>query len=157
MFLGTIKRRQYLNDENKQVAAASGQPAYEYRFSYVAGSERSHVDGAGHASEIPYVFNAVKDAPRRPVESHRQRNGCNDDWLLGRVCKNLRSEWRRTPALARLFPLKPIFCSTSPMPEPLRPRSVEDTPRPDGKCGRRPSIILALAERSVWVPNQIAT
>jgi para-nitrobenzyl esterase len=43
-----------------QQVAASGQPAYEYRFSYVAGSERSHVDGAGHASEIPYVFNAVK-------------------------------------------------------------------------------------------------
>jgi para-nitrobenzyl esterase len=42
-------------------------------------------------------------------------------------------------------------------PSRCRPRSVEDTPRPDGKSGRRPSIILALAERSGWVPNQIAT
>jgi para-nitrobenzyl esterase len=40
--------------------AASGQPAYEYRFSYVAASERSKFDGAIHASEVPFVFNNVQ-------------------------------------------------------------------------------------------------
>jgi len=40
--------------------AASGQPAYEYRFSYVRVSDRATVDGAGHASELPFVFDTVK-------------------------------------------------------------------------------------------------
>jgi para-nitrobenzyl esterase len=35
-------------------------PTYEYRFSYVAESERERVDGAHHASEIPYVFLALR-------------------------------------------------------------------------------------------------
>jgi para-nitrobenzyl esterase len=43
------------------VIAQSGQPVWEYRFSYVAAS--MHNDwpgGAPHASEIPYVFDTVK-------------------------------------------------------------------------------------------------
>jgi len=43
----------------KQVAA-SGQPAFEYRFSYVAVSMRKEWDGAPHATEIPFVFDTVK-------------------------------------------------------------------------------------------------
>ncbi|MBB5317080.1 carboxylesterase/lipase family protein [Tunturibacter empetritectus] len=40
--------------------ADAGQPAYEFRFSYVAGSMRKEWLGAPHASEIPYVFDTVK-------------------------------------------------------------------------------------------------
>ncbi len=41
--------------------ARAGQPAYEYRFSYVATSMRKEwAFGAVHASEIPYVFDTVK-------------------------------------------------------------------------------------------------
>lgn len=39
--------------------AATGQRAYEYRFSYVAESMRKRWRGAPHASEIPFVFNTV--------------------------------------------------------------------------------------------------
>jgi para-nitrobenzyl esterase len=38
---------------------ASGQPAFEYRFSYVAVSMRKEWDGAPHATEIPFVFDTV--------------------------------------------------------------------------------------------------
>ena len=39
--------------------AALGQPAYLYRFSYVAESMRSQWKGAPHATEIPFVFDTV--------------------------------------------------------------------------------------------------
>ena len=39
--------------------AATGQPAYEYRFSYVAESMRQKWPGAPHATEIPFVFDTV--------------------------------------------------------------------------------------------------
>jgi para-nitrobenzyl esterase len=39
--------------------AATGQPAYEYRFSYVAESMRKQWKGAPHATEIPFVFDTV--------------------------------------------------------------------------------------------------
>jgi para-nitrobenzyl esterase len=39
--------------------SAAGQPAYEYRFSYVAESIRNKVPGALHATEIPFVFDTV--------------------------------------------------------------------------------------------------
>ena len=39
--------------------AGQGQPAFEYRFSYVARSMRSQWPGAPHATEIPYVFDTV--------------------------------------------------------------------------------------------------
>jgi para-nitrobenzyl esterase len=43
-----------------RLAAASGQPTWQYRFSYVAGSLRGKVAGALHATEIPFVLNTVK-------------------------------------------------------------------------------------------------
>ena len=42
------------------MAAAAGQPAYEYRFSYVAESMRKQWPGAPHATEIPFVFDTVE-------------------------------------------------------------------------------------------------
>lgn len=39
---------------------AVGQPAYEFRFSYVAESMRKQWPGAPHATEIPFVFNTVQ-------------------------------------------------------------------------------------------------
>jgi para-nitrobenzyl esterase len=39
--------------------SATGQPAYEYRFSYVAESMRKKWPGAPHATEIPFVFDTV--------------------------------------------------------------------------------------------------
>lgn len=40
--------------------AAIGQPAYEYRFSYVATPLRARLSGAPHSSEIPYVFDTIE-------------------------------------------------------------------------------------------------
>jgi para-nitrobenzyl esterase len=42
-----------------RTVAAAGQPAYHYRFSYVAESMRKQWPGAPHATEIPYVFDTV--------------------------------------------------------------------------------------------------
>jgi len=41
--------------------AASGQHAYEYRFSYVPESMRKKWKGAPHASEVPFVFDTVAE------------------------------------------------------------------------------------------------
>jgi para-nitrobenzyl esterase len=43
-----------------RTVAAAGQPAYHYRFSYVAESMRKQWPGAPHATEIPYVFDTVE-------------------------------------------------------------------------------------------------
>jgi para-nitrobenzyl esterase len=43
-----------------RVLAAAGQPAWEYRFSYVAVSMRGQWKGAPHATEIPFVFDTVE-------------------------------------------------------------------------------------------------
>ena len=42
-----------------RAVAATGQRAYEYRFSYVAESLRKTWKGAPHATEIPFVFDTV--------------------------------------------------------------------------------------------------
>lgn len=42
-----------------RTVAASGQPSYEYRFSYVAAALRQKLPGAPHSSEIPYVFDTI--------------------------------------------------------------------------------------------------
>lgn len=42
-----------------RAVAATGQRAYEYRFSYVAESMRKQWKGAPHATEIPFVFDTV--------------------------------------------------------------------------------------------------
>lgn len=47
-----IEPARYLADE----VARAGRPAYLYRFSYVAESERGKVKGALHSSELPFVF-----------------------------------------------------------------------------------------------------
>ena len=39
--------------------AASGRPAFLYQFGYVAEAKRVKAGGAGHASEIPFVFDTV--------------------------------------------------------------------------------------------------
>ncbi len=39
--------------------AAAGQPAYHYRFSYVAETARNGAKGAAHASDIPYFLDTV--------------------------------------------------------------------------------------------------
>jgi para-nitrobenzyl esterase len=43
-----------------ELTAQSGQPAYYYRFSYVAQSQREQQPGALHGSEIQYAFDAVE-------------------------------------------------------------------------------------------------
>lgn len=43
-----------------QTLSSDGQPVWEYRFSYVADSMRGQWPDAPHASEIPYVFDTVK-------------------------------------------------------------------------------------------------
>ena len=43
-----------------RTVAAAGQPAYHYRFSYVAESMRTKWAGAPHATEIPFVFDTVE-------------------------------------------------------------------------------------------------
>ncbi|MGH9718429.1 MAG: carboxylesterase/lipase family protein [Candidatus Acidiferrales bacterium] len=43
-----------------QRVAACGQPAYEYRFSYVATPLRQKFSGAFHSSEIPYAFDTIR-------------------------------------------------------------------------------------------------
>jgi para-nitrobenzyl esterase len=40
--------------------ARSGEPAYEYRFTYVAHAVRQRFSGAPHSSEIPYVFDTIR-------------------------------------------------------------------------------------------------
>lgn len=45
-----------------RAVAAQGIPAYEFRFSYVAESLREKLQGAPHATEIPFVFNTVAAA-----------------------------------------------------------------------------------------------
>jgi para-nitrobenzyl esterase len=42
-----------------RILSARGQRVYEYRFGYVASSQRGLVPGAPHASEIPFVFDTV--------------------------------------------------------------------------------------------------
>ena len=43
--------------------AAQAQPAYLYHFDYVAEKRRGRVPGAGHGSEIPYVFDSTDKLP----------------------------------------------------------------------------------------------
>jgi para-nitrobenzyl esterase len=45
-----------------RVVAASGEPAYQYRFSYVATAVRAKFPGAPHSSEIPYAFDTIRES-----------------------------------------------------------------------------------------------
>ncbi len=43
-----------------RIYAAAGEPAYQYRFSYIAHALRTRLRGAPHSSEIPYVFDTLR-------------------------------------------------------------------------------------------------
>jgi para-nitrobenzyl esterase len=46
-----------------RAVAAQSQPVYLYHFDYVAEKRRGRVPGAGHGSEIPYVFDSTDKLP----------------------------------------------------------------------------------------------
>jgi para-nitrobenzyl esterase len=59
----TVAAIQFMIEPARFVArtiAGLGEPAYEYRFSYVAESMRKQWKGAPHATEIPFVFDTVE-------------------------------------------------------------------------------------------------
>jgi len=62
---------------------ASGAPAWLYRFSYVAEAKRSAEAGAGHASEIPYVFNTIGAVASGATEADRQMAETISDYWVG--------------------------------------------------------------------------
>lgn len=53
--------------------AADGAPSYLYHFSYVATRRRGSVPGAGHATEIPYVFQTWTGTPLEALISAQDR------------------------------------------------------------------------------------
>jgi para-nitrobenzyl esterase len=61
--MAAVGRDQTMGEPARHIAALSrnaGQPAWFYRFSYVAESARAQSPGgAAHASEIPFFFNTV--------------------------------------------------------------------------------------------------
>ncbi len=60
----------------------AGQPAYEYRFSYVATSMRKQWHGAPHATEIPYVFDTVAAKYEKDLtpEDENTAKAANEYW-----------------------------------------------------------------------------
>ena len=59
----TVAAFQFMIEPARFVArtiAGLGEPAYEYRFSYVVESMRNQWKGAPHATEIPFVFDTVE-------------------------------------------------------------------------------------------------
>ena len=60
----------------------NGQPAYRYRFSIVADALKGKVNGAVHASELPYVFNTLSSA-RWKMDAHDQKLAdiMTDTWV----------------------------------------------------------------------------
>lgn len=58
----TVGRQSMMIEPARYLASemtAAGQPAWHYRFSYVARSMRAEWDGAPHATDIPYAFDTV--------------------------------------------------------------------------------------------------
>ena len=51
--------------------AKAGRPTYLYQFSYVAQAKREKEPGAGHASEIPYVFDTVAEVDPKSTAQDR--------------------------------------------------------------------------------------
>jgi para-nitrobenzyl esterase len=66
-----------------RVHAASGQPTYQYRFSYVASSLRPTTKGALHATEIPFVFQTVraKYAEATSADDEKLAAAANAYWV----------------------------------------------------------------------------
>ncbi len=67
--------------------SACGEPAYEYRFSYVAPPIRSRFHGAPHASEVAYVFGTLREShftnfgKGLTPEAYRMSSQMNDYWV----------------------------------------------------------------------------
>ena len=59
---------------------SGGAPAYLYYFSRVPPGEQSHILGAYHAAEIPYVF-ATVDAPRYTPRDRRISAAMSEAWV----------------------------------------------------------------------------
>lgn len=61
----------------------AGQPVYEFRFSYVAGSMRKEWRGAPHATEIPFVFDTVATKYGKSVtpEDEKTAQAANEYWV----------------------------------------------------------------------------
>jgi para-nitrobenzyl esterase len=58
----TVGRQSFMTEPARYLASemtAAGQPAWHYRFSYVAQSMRREWQGAPHATDIPYIFDTV--------------------------------------------------------------------------------------------------
>jgi para-nitrobenzyl esterase len=62
---------------------ASGAPAWLYRFSYVAEAKRGAQAGAGHASEIPYVFDTIGAIARGATAADRRMAEVISDYWVG--------------------------------------------------------------------------
>jgi para-nitrobenzyl esterase len=84
-----------------ELAAAAGEPAYFYRFSYVAERQRGRVGGATHGIEIVYAFDAVgalfKDAATpADLDMARMASGYWVDFIkTGNPNGGGRPEWPR--------------------------------------------------------------
>jgi para-nitrobenzyl esterase len=70
-----------------QRVSACGEPAYEYRFSYVAAPMRSRFHLAPHASEVPYIFGTLREShftnfgKGLTSEAYRLSSQMNDYWV----------------------------------------------------------------------------
>lgn len=104
--------------------SARGQPVYEYRFSYVATSMRDKSWGAGHASEIPFVFDTV-----------RAHYGAQTSRADERMAWKMQSYWLAFARTGR----------PDPAGEPAWPRYEKDTDRLMNFTNRGPQ-----AQRDPW-------
>ena len=68
--------------------AAAGQPAYEYRFSYVAEAMRKQWKGAPHATEIPFVFDTVAARYTDKLTDQDEKDGRGREQVLGGLREN---------------------------------------------------------------------
>lgn len=66
-----------------RMVAEAGQPAFEYRFSYVAESMRKEWKGAPHATEIPFVFDTVSARYGKSLTDHDEKvaQAANAYWI----------------------------------------------------------------------------
>jgi para-nitrobenzyl esterase len=90
-----------------ELTAKAGQPAYFYRFSYVAKAQRGKVQGATHGSEILYAFDGVAWTLKEKARAADLAMGrtASDYWaafvLTGDPNGDGRPEWPRYDPAAR--------------------------------------------------------
>jgi len=61
--------------------AQAGRPTYLYQFSYVAEAKRAKEPGAGHASEIPYVFDTLaRTSPKATAQDRAAAAAASARW-----------------------------------------------------------------------------